>query len=286
MPLLNRKNTRNQNDRFRKSVGKNYFLNLLYALTAIILISLAGYFGYKAYNYFFYKKKIFILRKIIIIGKGITAAEKNKVIKQSGLIKKENLINVSLKRVSRLIASDRWIKDVTVYKKYPDRIIIVLKKRKTFAMIVYNEDLYYISRGGYVTGKTYYGAGYDYPVITGLNKVSAGDYFKKLKKVLYFLNIAKNYMTSNLISEVSMEKDGGISVYTDKGLYIKFGIGRYKNKLVTLKKLFYEINALHLKYKPYINLEYKNEAVIKVNAGSRILPANYKNVVISNSIFK
>jgi cell division protein FtsQ len=261
-------------------------LNAVYASAAVILISAAGYFGYRAYNYLFFKRRIFILKKINIAGKGITYREKIRIIKQSKLSKNENLLDVDLKRVSRLIASDRWVKDVTVYKKYPDKIIIVLKKRKTFAMVVNNNNLYYISRSGYVIGRANYRAGYSYPVITGLNNSNADGYFEKRKKALYFLKIAKFSIISNLISEVHIEKDNGIAVYTDNGLYIKFGIGSYKNKLKTLKRLFYEINRIHIKYKPYINLEYKNEAVIEVNQGSRVLPANYKNAVIPSDVFK
>ncbi|MHB8232747.1 MAG: cell division protein FtsQ/DivIB [bacterium] len=263
-----------------------HLLNYIYAAAAVILISVTGYFGYRAYNYLFFKKRVFILKKISITGKGITYREKIKIIKQSNLSKNENLLDVDLKRVSRLIASDRWIKDVTVYKKYPDKIIIVLKKRKTFAMVVNNNNLYYISRSGYVIGKANYGTGYNYPVITGLSKDNAVSYFKKLSKALYFLKIAKSSVISNLIGEVHIEKDNGIGVYTVQGLYIKFGIGGYKNKLKTLKRLFYEINKIHIKYKPYINLEYKNEAVIEVNQGSRVLPADYKNTVIPTDVFK
>jgi|GEM_PF-3258140 len=286
MPLLKKKN--NKINRANRGNFKKYFLNSVYAFAAIILISAAGYFGYKSYNYLFFKKKVFILKKISVSGKGLTYGEKIKIIKQSMLSKNENLIGVNLKRVSRLIASDRWIKDVTVYKKYPDKIVIVLKKRKIFAMISYKNNLYYISPNGYIIGRADYRGGYNYPVITGLNGDSgnADGYFKKLKKALYFLKIAKSSVLSGLIGEAHIEKDNGIAVYTVSGLYIKFGVGRYKNKLRTLKKLLDEINRLHIKYKPYINLEYKDEAVIKVNRGSRVLPANYKNTAVSPDVFK
>ena len=290
MPLLKKKN----NKKIKKINGANrgdfkkYFLNSVYASAAVILISAAGYFGYKAYNYLFFKKKVFILKKISVSGKGVTYGEKIKIIKQSKLSKNENLLGVNLKRVSRLIASDRWVKDVTVYKKYPDKIVIVLKKRKKFAMISYKNNLYYISPNGYIIGRADYGGGYKYPVITGLNRDSgnADGYFRKLRKALYFLKIARASILSGIIGEVHIEKDNGIAVYTGSGLYIKFGVGMYKNKIKTLKKLFYEINRLHIKYKPYINLEYKDEAVIKVNRGSRVLPVNYKNNAVSPDAFK
>jgi len=43
---------------------------------------------------------------------------------------------------------------------------------------------------------------------------------------------------------------------------------------------------MHLKYGQYINLEYKNEAVINVNRGYRVLPPGYKKAVIPPDIFK
>ena len=258
----------------------------LYVFAALIVIFAAGYSGYKSYSYFFLNKKVFKLKKIEIIGKNITNKEKNKIIAQSGLFKNENLININLKKLSRLAASYRWVKNVTVYRKFPDAIVIVIKKRKIFAMVVYKNKLYYVSKTGYIIGKAGVHSGYGYPVITGLNTDNSGVYFKKLKKALSFLKISSHSILSGLRGEIHVEKDNGIALYTRKGLCIKFGIGNYRNKLKTLKKLFLEINAIHIRYKNYINLEYKNEAVIKVNKGSRVLPAGYKAEHINSGIFK
>ncbi len=258
----------------------------LYVFAALIVIFAAGYSGYKSYSYFFLNKKVFRLKKIEIIGKNISNKEKNKIIAQSGLFKNENLININLKKLSRLAASYRWVKNVTVYRKFPDAIVIVIKKRKIFAMVVYKNKLYYVSKTGYIIGKAGVHSGYGYPVITGLNTDNSGVYFKKLKKALSFLKISSHSILSGLRGEIHVEKDDGIALYTRKGLCIKFGIGNYRNKLKTLKKLFLEINAIHIRYKNYINLEYKNEAVIKVNKGSRVLPAGYKAEHINSGIFK
>ncbi|MDA8298775.1 MAG: FtsQ-type POTRA domain-containing protein [Deltaproteobacteria bacterium] len=258
----------------------------LYVFAALIVIFAAGYSGYKSYSYFFLNKKVFKLKKIEIIGKNISNKEKNKIIAQSGLFKNENLININLKKLSRLAASYRWVKNVTVYRKFPDAIVIVIKKRKIFAMVVYKNKLYYVSKTGYIIGKAGVHSGYGYPVITGLNTDNSGVYFKKLKKALSFLKISSHSILSGLRGEIHVEKDDGIALYTRKGLCIKFGIGNYRNKLKTLKKLFLEINAIHIRYKNYINLEYKNEAVIKVNKGSRVLPAGYKAEHINSGIFK
>lgn len=269
----------------KKNIGKIHFLTYVYVIGVTVSILIAGFLGYKAYNYFIYKKKLFILKKISIAGKGISYKEKAKVLRRTGLYRGENLFNIDLKRVSRLIASYRWIKDVTVYKKYPDKVVVVLKKRNIFA-IVNKGNLYYISKSGYIMGRANRAIGYNYPVITGLSKDGLGNYFNKIKKALYFLNITKSSVISNYVSEVHIERDNGIIVYTNNGTLIKFGIGRYKNKLKTLKRLFYEINKMHIQYKQYINLEYENEAVIAVNQGSRVLPADYKKAAISSDIVK
>ena len=265
---------------------KKYFINSAYAAAAVLITAATFYAGYKTYNYLFYIKKVFVLKSAVVTGKGLTHEEKEGIIKQSGLVRNENLIGVDLKRVSRLIASDRWIEDVTVYKKYPDKIVIFVKKRKVFAMAAGSGGLYYIGKNGYAIGKAGYNAGYDYPVITGLRVGNTKSYFNGLKKALDFLKAVKSSVISGRISEVHMEKDGGIAVYTDAGLSIKFGTGHYDEKLKTLKKLFYEIKTLHINYKPYINLEYKNEAVINVNPGSRVMPANYKNTAVPSDAFK
>jgi cell division septal protein FtsQ len=269
-----------------KSSFGQYFIKSLYVFAAIAIIFAAGYSGYKLYRYYFLNKKVFKLKKIEILGKNITDKEKNKIIAQSGLFKNENLININLKKLSRLAASYRWVKNITVYRKFPNAIVIVIKKRKIFAMVVYKNNLYYVSKTGYIIGKAGLHSGYGYPVITGLNTGNSGVYFKKLKKALSFLRISSHSIISGLTGEIHVENDDGIALYTRKGLCIKFGIGNYRNKLKTLKKLFLEINAIHIRYKNYINLEYKNEAVIKVNKGSRVLPADYKHIYIPPDIWK
>lgn len=282
------KRKKNKNIKKAKSLkkvdGKQLLRYFFIALLMLLVLS-AGFFTYKAYNYFIYGKKIFALKKINITGGNISTRQKEKLIRLSGLYKGENLYDIDLKRVSRLIASDRWVKNVTVYKKYPAQIVIVLKKRTIFA-IISKKNLYYISKSGYVLGRADSASGYNYPVITGLSKGGQGDYFSGIKKVIRFLSTTNPSVISGYIGEVHLEKDGGIAVYTDSGVLIKFGIGRYKNKLKTLKRLFYEINRLHIKYNNYINLEYKDEAVIAVNQGSRVLPANYKKPNTSSDVFK
>jgi hypothetical protein len=62
------------------------------------------------------------------------------------------------------------------------------KKRKIFAMVVYKNKLYYVSKTGYIIGKAGVHSGYGYPVITGLNTDNSGVYFKKLKKLYLFKN--------------------------------------------------------------------------------------------------
>ncbi|MCL4542258.1 MAG: FtsQ-type POTRA domain-containing protein [Deltaproteobacteria bacterium] len=283
------KNKNKKNNNKIKTIKKGYgkhFLNYIYLTMAMVFILITGFFGYKAYNYFIYKKKIFILKKISIAGKGISYKEKINILRLAGLYEGENLFNIDLKRVSRLIASDRWINNVTVYKKYPDEVVIVLKKRHIFAM-VNKKNLYYISKSGYIIGRANGATGYNYSVVTGLNnKDSMGNYFDKIKRAIYFLNISRFSVIANHISEIHIERDNGIVVYTNNAILIKFGIGRYKEKLKTLKRLLYEIDKVHLKYKRYINLEYKDEAVIAVNPGSRVLPAGYKKNVVPADIFK
>lgn len=265
---------------------KKYFVTYIYIVAVAVVVPAVGYAGYSAYKYFFYKEKVFILKKVDVSGKGLTGSEKNAIIKQSGLFRNENMVNVDLKRVSRLIASDRWIKDVTVYKKYPDGIVIFVRKRKVVAMVADNGKLYYVGKNGYAISEADYENGYGYPVITGLNAGNDSGYFKGLKEALRFLNLSEPSAIAGKISEIHVQKDGGIAVYTDGGLAIKFGTGRYREKFKTLQNLFYEIKALNIKYRPYINLEYKNEAVIKVNPGSRVVPANYKKSAISSNVFK
>ncbi len=266
-----------------------FFLKILYLIGGTAAGVVIVLFITNNYNYYFFKKKIFRMRKVSVIGKNIGRKEKMTVLRLSGLYYGENLLSINLKRVSRLIAEDKWFKDITVYRKFPDKIGIILKKRKIKAILNAGR-LYYISRAGYVIGRADRQTGYDYPAITGINdsmiSKNIGKYLMLLKKALYFLKISKGSVLTNNIGELHIQKDDAIVVYTKKGDEIKFGEGNFRQKFKTLNKLLYEIKTINLKYKPYINLEYKNEAVVAVNRGSRVLPANYKKIHILPDIWK
>ncbi len=280
--LNNKKKNKNKNNDFN-------FIKTIYVIGFIVASAVIIYFAYNKINYYFFNKKIFKLKRIIIKGVKINKKEKLKILKLSSLYYGENLININLKRITRLVASDRWYKDITVYRKYPDEIFILLKRRKIGA-ILNDGKLYYLSRAGFVIGKINGEAGYDYPVITGITgnitSKNVGYYLSGINKALSFLRTIKHSYLKGKLNEIHIQKDKGIVAYTNSGEEIKFGNGNIKNKLKTLKMLQYEIKKINLKYDGYINLEYKNEAVVKVNSGSRVLPANYKKIIIPPDIWK
>ncbi|MCL5673898.1 MAG: cell division protein FtsQ/DivIB [Deltaproteobacteria bacterium] len=283
-----KKNNKKKSDNNKKRNNFN-FIKIIYIIGFITAGAVIIFFVSNKINYYFFNKKIFKLKKIIIKGANISKQEKMKVLKLSGFYYGENLININLKRATRMIASDRWYKDITVYRKYPDKIFILLKKRKVGA-ILNDGKLYYLSRTGFVIGKVNDEAGYNYPVITGINgnitSKNVGYYLSGINKALHFLKIIDHSYLKGKLNEIHIQKDKGVVAYTNSGKEIKFGNGDIKNKLKTLKMLLYEIKKINIKYNQYINLEYKNEAVVGVNSGSRVLPANYKKIVIPPDIWK
>ncbi len=289
--FANRNNSKELSNNNKKKNRNNdfNFIKAIYVIGFVVAGAVIIYFAYNKINYYFFNKKIFKLKKIIIKGVKTDKKEKLKILKLSGLYYGENLININLKRITRLVASDRWYKDITVYRKYPDEIFILLKRRKIGA-ILNDGKLYYLSRAGFVIGEINGKAGYNYPVITGITgnitSKNVGYYLSGLNKALSFLRIIKHSYLKGKLAGIHIQKDKGIVVYTNSGEEIKFGNGNIKNKLKTLKMLQYEIKKINLKYDGYINLEYKNEAVVKVNNGSRVLPANYKKIIIPPDIWK
>lgn len=258
----------------------------LILIAFLVIMSVGVLYGYKGYRYYIYQKRVFYLKSINVFGKGLSEKEKIEAINISGLYKGENLMLVNLKGVSRLIASLRWVKNVTVYRSFPGTIGIILNKRKAFAIVLNGESLYYVTRKGFAIERVNNADGYGYPVLTGLNENDPADYFVGIKEALGFLKLSRSSVIGGDISELHLQKDGGIIIYTKSGTMIRFGIDRYKEKMGILRKLYGEIKKLHLDYKPYINLDYKGEAVIAVKNGSRVLPANYKNSKTSGAIWK
>ncbi len=104
-----------------------------------------------------------------------------------------------------------WIKSVKIKKKFPNALIINIKKEKPYALIVIDNDIFYVDNNAYIFKKVIAGEYMDLPVITGITPKTEN--FKDwLKKSIEIINIIKNIHLYPL-SEIHITKYGNVHLF-------------------------------------------------------------------------
>lgn len=194
----------------------------------------------------------------------------------SGIQMSDSIFSISDSRiVDSIKAADKWVKDVSLNRIWPDGIEISVKEYEPFALLSIQSEtseskLYYIDRYGYPFIEPAAGMDLDYPVITGIRDISeTHDLKAKLEAPLVFLRKATNpHLPFQQVSELHVDHDKGLIIYmVEYPFPVFFGHGEIRNKYNKLWKV------LEILYKPrkqgmkiarvaYIRLDYLEGRVI------------------------
>ena len=158
-----------------------------------------------------------------------------------------NLFTVPLKDIGRRLESHPWIESVVLEKVFPHKIVIQVVERKPIALVQL-EELYYMDAKGVIFSPAGEGAGYNYPVLTGLTRQDLEarlDVTKPLlMKALELLVMANKERTPPLgaISEIKLEKMNGIQCFTKaEGLAVRLGWDQFDEKLKRLSLVWSDV---------------------------------------------
>ena len=194
----------------------------------------------------------------------------------SGVTISTSLFAVDAEVVGAAVKSaDDWVKSVRVVKSWPDELLIEVDEYEPYALITRTDNhqtgLYYLDRDGVPFLRTKAGMDLDYPVITGLEGVTAAQEHEGLKQALTFLGlVAANNpnLPAQSVSEVHVDASGELIVYlVEHPFPIIFGGGEIRQKYLRLRKV------LEVLYKPrkegmdiarvaYIRMNYLKDRVI------------------------
>ena len=145
----------------------------------------------------------------------------------------QNILAVNLDALVRRVAVNPWIKNVYIGREYPNRLVVDVRERIPLALVKQASDFYLMDADGFVFKKMAKGDEVDLAIITGINVLD------KTKSRLLFdtLSLLRVFSGSNLysflggISEAHIDEVFGLSLLTDKGLYLKMGLNDFEKKL-------------------------------------------------------
>jgi cell division protein FtsQ len=191
----------------------NIYICIFFLLLALIFIII-------------FKTNYFLINDIIV--KNNYELTDEKVIGYSGIQVKENIFQLKLSRAEENLKKHPYIKEVTIRRKLPNKIIIEIEERKKLASILYMGIYFEIDEDGVVL-ETYSNPP-DVYIIEGFEfesfiegdklKVKNTNDFKKALDICKFIN-----RSSTDIRPSIFYNNGKFDLYFNNGIKVKLGKG-------------------------------------------------------------
>ena len=148
-----------------------------------------------------------------------------------------NLLAVNKTAIKKNIKLNPWVKNIYIGRELPGRLVIALQERQPLALVEKGGDFYLVDVEGFLFKKLSDDDYVDLPVITGFeegNKTKEPLFLSAINLVK-LLEGSRSYAYLGILSEVNIDSHYGLSVLTEKGMYLRLGTGDYESKLKSLK---------------------------------------------------
>jgi cell division protein FtsQ len=200
----------------------------------------------------------FPVRSIEVIGnKHLSESE---ISKMSKLKRGTSIFSVSSRSVVRRLKRSPWIKNVTLRKEMPDRILIRIKEAVPSALLKKKGEYYLVRSDGEILEKQADGEKF-LPVIKGDLSDSTA-----LREAVKFARVLKEYGVDTTVrSEIMVGNIENMTLQYGTTT-IKVGYGDYEAKLLRYMELKDEIARRRIPVN-YIDLRYSRRVIVKTAEG-------------------
>jgi len=145
---------------------------------------------------------------------GVDEAIKNELLQMCGLTSEQGLLSLKLESLRKKMEKHPWIRTATVERRFPHSLIVQVEKEEP-VMLVLLDQLYYMNKQGRLFKPVLPAEEMDFPILTGLSGTEI-DQMEKLDqtvKVLTVLKAEEDRWSLQNLSEMHLNKNGGISLY-------------------------------------------------------------------------
>jgi len=224
--LVTRKNRlkRRLGNIFREVFKALFMLSLIFTITMIMI------FGY---NYTISSPSFRIKETLV---RGCKELMEKDILSMAAIKPAQNILTVNIVAITRRISTNPWVRDVSIGRELPDRLVIEVRERTPVALLKEDNNLYLMDLEGVAFKRLEAGDEADLPLVTGCssNKKTNPDLLKKSIELLRYLATAKEFPTIDCISEVHGSEIFGLSLFTNNGISLQLGFDSYQNKLKCL----------------------------------------------------
>jgi len=212
-------------------------------LTAIGVTASALVFGYL----YLISHPYFAIREINVRGcKELTEKE---ILTAAAVRTRQNIFAVSPKDVQEKIRANPWIKEVSVGRELPDRLIIDLKERNAVSLVKKDNGFYIMDFDGITFKKLELTDDMDLPILTGYQGKGEESRILLMRtmELLRHLATKNDYPNIKNVSEINGNERYGLSVFTNSGLCLFLGFDNYESKFKRLLPVMADLERRNLK---------------------------------------
>jgi cell division protein FtsQ len=189
----------------------------------------------------------FEIREIDV--RGVKELPQNDIMELAGIQPGQNILAVSTQSVADRVLVNPWVKQIRVGRELPGRLVLDVSERKPVALVKQGGGFYLMDAEGYVFKRLSRGDDVDLAIITGV-QLKDSPRSALLYEALALLDMIAVSGQDDLlgrVSEVSVDEVFGLSVLTDRGLYLKLGTDQYADKLRQLEIVLADLERRGLK---------------------------------------
>lgn len=188
----------------------------------------------------------FHLAQIRLVGND--RVSRNEILAAAAIREGENIFCIDVNEVGRKIEEIPWVKEVSLKREFPDTLTIKLVERSPTAMI-YLGDFYYIDDEGYIFARADSRKGYNYPILTGIDKGSlldeddnAFDLLARGLELVQLLRTREGMLSWEDISEIALDDTNGATLYpVNQGIPIRLGKSGFAGKLKRSERVLLDL---------------------------------------------
>jgi len=200
--------------RLKRQTNKVVFWMLL-----PILILSAGWLVYTILLH----SDIFRMSTVSVQGNQVT--DQHQILKDAGLQRGVNLLDLDVNRIESLIRKEQWIEQVWVKRRWPSTVEIIVKEYKPFALVNLERDgnrqLYYMDSKGVVFAPSAADRDLDFPVVNGAGLAEELQEKRFAESslgamALDFLKLTargNQILPTQAVSEINADPEKGLIVY-------------------------------------------------------------------------
>ncbi len=221
--------------------------------------------------YYLLQSDLMNLKNIVL--EGNSYVDENEIIDISSLVINRNIFKYNLKEIKKNIKSHPYVKEVEIRRKLPNTIIIQIKEREEYAIILYMGSYIYIDEENIVLRASDSYIADDNILITGIDFKSfkIGEKIEAINNddldlVMDLLKVANTTMIYDMISEINIGEKNNVRIITFDGSEVLLGDAKDPAYLmVALDEMLINLYTKNIKnviidmrYEGYISVRDRN----------------------------